>query len=117
MANISESHLYRYISGASEPTASRLVALADAAGVSVDWLATGRGTAHGAREERIDYADLDILEDVIEKTRRRFQDLGVKLSPDREARAIRLVFEFCLRHGESMDDASLAGIIELAALR
>ncbi|MQM37775.1 putative HTH-type transcriptional regulator [wastewater metagenome] len=42
-AGVSESHLYRYIAGASEPTAGRLVALARAGGVSVAWLATGEG--------------------------------------------------------------------------
>ncbi|MFP4131300.1 MAG: helix-turn-helix domain-containing protein [Thiohalospira sp.] len=43
---ISESHIYRYISGASEPTASRLVRIAQATGFSVAWLATGEGEPH-----------------------------------------------------------------------
>jgi transcriptional regulator with XRE-family HTH domain len=38
---VSPAQLYRYLSGASAPTIRPLVALCDAAGVSLDWL-TGR---------------------------------------------------------------------------
>ncbi len=41
MAGISESQLHRYISEKSQPTIEPLVALAEAACVSVEWLATG----------------------------------------------------------------------------
>lgn len=40
---IPRSTLETYLTGKAEPKASRLVAIADAAGVSVEWLATGRG--------------------------------------------------------------------------
>lgn len=45
MAGISESQLHRYIAGASQPTLAPLIAIADAGGVSFDWLARGRGSA------------------------------------------------------------------------
>ncbi|MEG3640611.1 helix-turn-helix domain-containing protein [Magnetococcus sp. PR-3] len=38
---ISEAHLYRYISGKSQPTVGPLLAIAKAANVSMDWLVTG----------------------------------------------------------------------------
>lgn len=41
--SISESQLYRYISGQSQPTASPLAAIARAGMVSLDWLITGKG--------------------------------------------------------------------------
>lgn len=42
-ANISESHLYRYLAGKSDPTASKIIAMAKAANVSPGWLLTGEG--------------------------------------------------------------------------
>ncbi|MFN3375187.1 MAG: helix-turn-helix domain-containing protein [Burkholderiaceae bacterium] len=40
--DIGESLIRKYLAG-SEPSATNLVKIADAAGVSLDWLATGRG--------------------------------------------------------------------------
>lgn len=39
------------------------------------------------------------------------------LSPKARARIVRLVYEFYLRQGEPMDEASLNNVIELAAFR
>ena len=61
--------------------------------------------------------DLDSLEDVATKV----IDLLEKHRPDISARAkariVRLVYEFYLRQGEPMDEASLNNVIELAAFR
>lgn len=46
---ISPSTMGQYLSGKSEPTRPVLIAIADASGVSVDWLATGRGAPEGAK--------------------------------------------------------------------
>ncbi|MEQ4538060.1 MAG: helix-turn-helix domain-containing protein [Billgrantia sp.] len=55
-ARISESHLYRYLQGKSDPTATRIVAMAKAAKVRPGWLLTGEmPKAEGVRvEERPD---------------------------------------------------------------
>ncbi len=45
---VSATSLRKWKSGDSEPTASRLVRLAEYCGVSVGWLATGEGDASGA---------------------------------------------------------------------
>ncbi|MCH7479732.1 MAG: helix-turn-helix domain-containing protein, partial [SAR324 cluster bacterium] len=66
MAGISESQLYRYIGGESSPTIEPLVQIARAAGVSLEWLATGYGSRRGGEavagmrklEESLDVADL-----------------------------------------------------------
>lgn len=50
-AGIPRATLSSYLGGASEPTVSRLVALANAAGVSIEWLATGQ---HGSTSERLE---------------------------------------------------------------
>lgn len=46
LANIPRRTLEAYLKGASEPKASILVAIADIAGVSLDWLLAGRGQPH-----------------------------------------------------------------------
>jgi phage repressor protein C with HTH and peptisase S24 domain len=43
VTGISRRSIGEYLAGDAEPSTSRLVAIADAAGVSVEWLATGRG--------------------------------------------------------------------------
>jgi len=116
-AHVSESHLYRYISGESEPTASRLVALARAADVSIAWLATGEGEAFPAAQTATAAVDLDRLEEVVAKTRAKFKERGINLTPQSEAKVIRMIYEFYTRQGVPMDEASLENVIELAAFR
>lgn len=51
-AGFAHTTLKQYLSGKSEPTRPRLVAIASAAGVAVEWLATGRGPKSvGSRPE------------------------------------------------------------------
>lgn len=60
---------------------------------------------------------LDALEDVIVKVRAMLRKKRPDLSLKAEARIIRLVYEFYMKQGESMDDAILDNVIELAAFR
>ncbi|MFT4115275.1 LexA family transcriptional regulator [Bradyrhizobium sp.] len=59
-AGISPSGLSRYLSG-GEPSRRVLVALADAAGVRVDWLATGTGPMHDSDAARLPGSTLRLL--------------------------------------------------------
>lgn len=119
-AGISQSGIRRYFSG-GEPTRPHLAALANAAQVSLEWLATGCGgpdkhTSEVALSARTG-PDLDSMEEVTAKV----LDLLEKRRPDisgrAKARIVRLVYEFYLRQGEPMDEASLDNVIELAAFR
>lgn len=47
MAGISESQLYRILAGESMPKMDSVIRICEATGVSVDWLATGRGPGPG----------------------------------------------------------------------
>lgn len=46
--HLSRPVIHKYLNGASDPSRARLVSLAQAAGVSVEWLATGAGTPETA---------------------------------------------------------------------
>lgn len=50
LSGVSESQLYRYIAGQSQPTIEPVVAMARSADISLEWLATGRGAATAAGE-------------------------------------------------------------------
>ena len=119
-AGISQSGIRRYFSG-GEPTRPHLAALAAAANVSLEWLATGNGEpdeeVSAAAKPRSTPLDLDSLEDVATKVLELLEKHRPDISARAKARIVRLVYEFYLRQGEPMDEASLNNVIELAAFR
>src|SRR5579863_9807110 len=48
---VSDNAIYKWVSGRGQPSISSLVNLAKAAGVSVEWLATGRGAQARTKSE------------------------------------------------------------------
>lgn len=108
------------MSGQSVPGTDKLVALATAANVSITWLATGMGetgTEGLAHQESVSEVDLSSLEEVTGKVLQLLDERRPDLSSRARARIVRLVYEFYLRQGEPMDEASLNNVIELAAFR
>lgn len=120
-AGISQSGIRRYFNG-GEPSRPHLVAIAGAADVSLAWLAAGEGPREGGEAAptsglgRPD-VDLDALEEVVTRVRTMLRQKQPDLSPKAEARIIRLVYEFLLKQGKTMDEATLDNVIELAAFR
>lgn len=92
--------------------------MAEAGKVDVAWLVTGQGSPDGVRQQLGQPApDLDRLEEVIAKTERMLAARRASVTPETKAKVIRLIYEYCLRQGHIMDDASLTNVIELAAYR
>ncbi len=110
---IAQSLVRKYLAAQSVPGLDKVVAMAKVAGVTVQWLATGKEIPP-LGQPQIDY---DKLEEVMTKTLRLFQDRGVTLKPEAQARIIRLLYEYVQRQGKEMDEASLNNVIELAAFR
>ncbi len=52
MCGMSDTAIHQYMQGKSLPTADKLVRIADAAGVNVEWLAAGRGPKVRQDDER-----------------------------------------------------------------
>jgi DNA-binding phage protein len=119
-AGISQSGIRRYFSG-GEPTRPHLAALAAAANVRLEWLATGNGDpdkeVSAAGKPASAPPDLNSLEDVTTKVLELLEKHRPDISARAKARIVRLVYEFYLRQGEPMDEASLNNVIELAAFR
>lgn len=108
----SDSLVRKYLAG-TLPGLDKVVVMAKVAGVSVQWLATGTEIPP-LGQPQIDY---DKLEEVMIKTLRLFQDRGVKIKPESQARIIRLLYEYVQRQGKEMDEATLNNVIQLAAYR
>lgn len=115
---VSTSVLRKWRAGHSEPTMSNLINMAAAGDVDLAWLMTGEGSQEGTGQQLGQPApDLDMLEEVISKTERMFKSRRASVTPEARAKVIRLIYEYCLRQGHQMDEASLNNVIELAAYR
>ncbi|MDZ7749367.1 MAG: helix-turn-helix domain-containing protein [Halofilum sp. (in: g-proteobacteria)] len=91
-AGVSDTFLRQCLAGRTEPTRTKLLALADAGGVSVQWLATG--TSDTARQrETAAFADRELLETIIEVTESVLESSGRRLSPASKARLIGAVYD------------------------
>jgi len=105
----------------SDPSRTSLVKVARAAGVSVEWLATGEGGpdqgAVAPTELGKPDIDLDALEEVAVKVLALLEKRRPDLSTKARARIVRLVYEFYIKQEKPMDEASLNNVIELAAFR
>ena len=106
-------------SGKTEPSRSALIKIAQAANLSLHWLACGeKGPGKcDVYEHKHQAADLDSLEHAILKTRERFVQQRLDLRSRAEAQVVRLLYEFYLHKGHHMDDESLDNLIERLALR
>ncbi|KAA0014528.1 hypothetical protein F0A17_02455 [Billgrantia pellis] len=128
-AGIARRTLENYFSGRSEPKGAALASIVTAVGVSGHWLLTGEGEMlleksvgsqcmdPAAGSGRVIAPDFDALEEVIAKTSAVFEAKGIRLRPEAEAKVIRLIYEYYLRHGDAMDEATLDNVIALAAFR
>lgn len=54
---VSDNAIYKWLSGRGQPSVANLVALAKAAKVSIQWLATGESTVQGSSTTEVDRAD------------------------------------------------------------
>lgn len=92
---MSESQIYRYLSGENSPTADRLLAMAKVAEVDPAWLLTGSGTPEAA----VATADPQPLfrPDLLEMATRALEELLVEYEKvftlEKRARLIRFVYE------------------------
>lgn len=123
-AGISNDMLYRYIREQSPPSFSAMTGLALSAGVSLEWLATGKGSpGGGVASPAGTYSagpvevDLDLLEEVAASTFKELQARDIRLEPEAQARLIRVLYRHFANKGEHPDHETVSNIIDLAAYR
>ena len=118
-AGVSDDMLYRYIREQSPPSFSAMSGLAAAAGVRLEWIATGEGRpeARSAESESQGELDLDLLEHVAHTTFEELDDRGLTLDPANKARLVRVLYRHFVSRKEQVDHETVSNIIDLAAFR
>jgi len=96
-AGVSDTFLRQCLAGRTEPTRTKLIAIARAGGASVDWLVTGNGSQHardGAASVLPDGPlDRQLLETIIEVTESVLADCNGSLSPAKKADLVTAVYD------------------------
>lgn len=122
-AGVSGSVLRKWRAGHSDPSRTHLVNMARAAGVSLEWLATGEGDPDqgaGARPQGgagPTEEDLELLESVARASFDELQRRGLHLEPAAQARLVRVLYRHFASKGEQPDHDTVSNIIDLAAYR
>lgn len=109
-AGVSEGVVRKYVKGGAEPTVSRLIAMADAAGVSINWLATGRGSKNEDIANKAFKSDIDInsLSKAIELLDEALLVTSKSMNPKKKAELISALYELEVsEHEEKRRDAML----------
>lgn len=95
-AGVSDTFLRQCLAGRTEPTRTKLLALARAGETTVEWLATGGGSRHAVAEPGAGAApglDRSLLESVIAAVEQVLGETGRGLSPDRKALLVTVLYE------------------------
>ncbi|MCA1909239.1 MAG: helix-turn-helix domain-containing protein [Magnetospirillum sp.] len=96
---ISRRAIGDYLSGNAEPSRPRLIAIAAAAGVRLEWLATGQGPVFpdGDREGKVS-SDLDVsaLEAVIAAVEDHLRQRRQAISPDAKAALVTTLYKWAV---------------------
>lgn len=98
-AGVSDTFLRQCLSGQTEPTRTKLLALAAAGGVSVEWLAAGNTPATNAAGDNsaATQTSMDTLEAVVTTVETVVQATTPDLDAARRAHLIRTVFDEVVR--------------------
>lgn len=101
-AGVSDTFLRQCLAGRTEPTRTKLLALAHAGETTVEWLATGGGSRHVVAEPG-PAAGLDrpLLESVIAAVEQVLGETGCSLSADRKAMLVTVLYEMHAGHERS----------------
>lgn len=95
-AGVAESVLRKYLAGA-QPSTDRLVAMADAAGVNIAWLAAGRGPQKGAPAAPApatqSFSDVRRLAQAIDACEVGLAANGLVMAPDKKAELILAAYD------------------------
>lgn len=104
LTGIPESSLRSYLTKGTKPGMEHLVAMAQAKGVTIDWLATGREPRLRADIEGIDNARLQVAVSAVEEG---LQKARKQVPPDRHAELICAAYDLTKR----MDRAEIVHLI------
>lgn len=105
VANVSEGVIKNYLSGQTEPTRKKIIALASAGEVNIGWLLTGKGSAEK------DLNSIDIIKDIIVIAEEYLEESGEILSYKQKADLVALSYDF-VKNNEDYSPEIIKQIIE-----
>lgn len=120
---IAQSLIGKYLAGSSTPGTDKLVLLANVLGVSIEWLATGKGAPEGVAEAPKappagpSEENLALLEEVATAAFVELQARNIHLEPAAQARLVRVLYRHFASKNERPDHDTVSNIIDLAAYR
>lgn len=114
-SGVAESVLRKYLSGA-QPSTDRLVAMADVAGVSIEWLAAGRGPRQRQRAKPEVISDRDRLVTAIRAVEQGLALIGRTMAPDKKAELILAAYELISQDDAAAQATQSAKIIQFIKL-
>lgn len=109
LTRLSDTSIYNYIADKAAPSLQRAVLIAQAAGVSVEWLATGREAERQKIESAAAY-DPALLRIVIEGVERALREKDLDLKPAEKARFVTLAYD---RFAEAPATATVEKVLRL----
>lgn len=114
-ARVSDTFLRQCLAGRTEPTRLKLLALADAGGVNLEWLATGGGTRGSSAVPQTPSPGLDreLLERAIGAVEEVLRESGRALDPARKALLVTAAYELHLgrHHAGSVSREEIAELV------
>lgn len=121
-AAIPRRTLETYLAGNAEPKLRRAARIARAAGVRLEWLATGEGPMRvteageqAAGYKRVAPLDAGALQDVVQVVEEFLQERGLVLEPSKKAELLVLIYEDVREHEGKVDRARVIRLVKLAA--
>ena len=110
IAGISDDQLAGYIYGRSKPGFLPLWRLCEAAGKSLDWLATGIEPA----ESSMSYAGDALDEAALARALEVVEEVGAGVPLGKRARLLKLAYTLYIRSGSALDQPSLKALVKEA---
>lgn len=93
-AGVSDTFLRQCLAGRTEPTRTKLMAIAEAGGTTVEWLATGTPPAHPTDQvAEAAPCDRELLTSILELTEQVLTESGTTLEPARRARLVCALYD------------------------
>ncbi len=121
-ATMSAGTLHNYLNDESLPTLDKLISLANTASVSLNWLATGRGSVtlggmlrRESSDDATEKLDLNVLTEAIKCIEQAIDELGITMSPEKKSLVTASIYDlFSEQRDEPVSRTKVFRLIESA---
>lgn len=101
ISGMSSRAIGQYLSGTSDPSRKKLIALANAAQVNIEWLATGNGPMKKGERPDINLTLLSLVIEIFETYEKECED---KYPPGQKAALVSALYDICLDDDYTTDE-------------